>query len=61
MTWVAACEEAYGRLPEVWFTDENGTIDSAAHNRYQETGQVWASWKCSPAGGGGDTCPEPAE
>ncbi|WP_241002617.1 hypothetical protein [Streptomyces sp. CB01881] len=60
ITWVAAYEEAFGPLPEVWFTNGDGTVDSAAHNRYRETGQVWASWNCSPAGGGDDVCAEPA-
>ncbi|MFF2044157.1 hypothetical protein ACFVVX_27420 [Kitasatospora sp. NPDC058170] len=46
--WVTAYDEAYGPLPEVWFTDESGAVDTATHSRYRETGEVWASWKCSP-------------
>ncbi|MFE9465412.1 hypothetical protein ACFYNW_17370 [Streptomyces virginiae] len=46
--WVSAYEEAYGPLPVVWFTDADGHVDEAAFTTYQETGRVWASWKCGP-------------
>lgn len=48
VTWVSAYEESYGPLPELWFTDENGTVDEAALAAYRETGKVWASWNCGP-------------
>ncbi|MEU7024383.1 hypothetical protein ABZ990_27560 [Streptomyces sp. NPDC046203] len=54
ITWVAAYEEAYGALPEIWFTDAKGILDEAALARYRETGAVVAEWDCSPAGGDGD-------
>ncbi len=47
-TWVTAYEEQYGPLPKLWFTNENGEVDEAAFAAYQETGKVWASWKCGP-------------
>jgi hypothetical protein len=52
--WVAAYEEAYGPLPEIWFTDTDGTVDTAALDRYRETGKVWARWDCTPVPGDGD-------
>ncbi|WP_380283653.1 hypothetical protein [Kitasatospora purpeofusca] len=54
ISWVSAYEEAYGPLPEAWFTDANGTVNTEALARYRDTGQVWAEWDCSPTGGDGD-------
>ncbi|MFJ9840084.1 hypothetical protein ACIRYZ_06370 [Kitasatospora sp. NPDC101155] len=48
----------YGPLPQVWFTDAEGTVDTGALARYRETGQVWAEWDCSPAPGDGDAVPD---
>ncbi|NEE29424.1 hypothetical protein G3M53_28750 [Streptomyces sp. SID7982] len=52
--WVAAYEEAYGPLPEIWFTDADGTVDRSAVARYRESGTVVAEWDCGPVGGDGD-------
>ncbi|MGW3371712.1 hypothetical protein [Streptomyces hydrogenans] len=52
--WVAAYEEAYGPLPEIWFTDADGVLDEAALARYKETGKVVAEWDCGPTTGDGD-------
>ncbi|MCQ6557012.1 hypothetical protein NPS70_28065 [Streptomyces sp. C10-9-1] len=52
--WVAAYEEAYGPLPEIWFTDEKGVLDEGALARYRETGRVVAEWDCGPTTGDGD-------
>jgi hypothetical protein len=52
--WVSTYEEAYGPLPEVWFTDADGAVDTAALSRYRETGKVWARWDCTPVPGDGD-------
>ncbi|MDP9952362.1 MULTISPECIES: hypothetical protein [Streptomyces] len=54
IAWVAAYEEAYGTLPEIWFTDADGTADREAIARYRETGTVVAEWDCGPVGGDGD-------
>ncbi|MFE6049906.1 hypothetical protein ACFQ6N_04055 [Kitasatospora sp. NPDC056446] len=54
VSWVGAYEEAYGPLPEVWFTDAHGTVDTEALAHYRETGEVRASWNCSPEPGDGD-------
>ncbi|MEV7771286.1 hypothetical protein [Kitasatospora sp. NPDC086791] len=54
ISWVSAYEEAYGPLPEIWFTDANGTVNTEALGRYRDTGEVYAEWDCSPAGGDGD-------
>ncbi|WP_024756050.1 hypothetical protein [Streptomyces exfoliatus] len=54
IAWVAAYEEAYGPLPDIWFTDADGALDQAAVSRYRETGTVVAEWDCSPTGGDGD-------
>ncbi|MFI1521627.1 hypothetical protein [Kitasatospora cineracea] len=55
--WVDAYTEAYGPLPEVWFTDADGTLDTELLGRYRDTGRVWAEWNCSPAPGDGDLAP----
>ncbi|MFJ3877437.1 hypothetical protein ACIPW5_08275 [Streptomyces sp. NPDC090077] len=54
IAWVAAYEEAYGPLPEIWFTDAEGNVDEEGLARYRETGRVVAEWDCGPAGGDGD-------
>ncbi|MGW3078209.1 MULTISPECIES: hypothetical protein [unclassified Kitasatospora] len=54
ISWVSAYEEAYGPLPEIWFTDADGTLDTQALAHYRETGEVWAEWDCSPAPSDGD-------
>jgi hypothetical protein len=54
IAWVSGYEEAYGPLPEVWFTDADGTVNTEALARYRDTGEVYAEWDCSPAGGDGD-------
>ncbi|WP_329492985.1 hypothetical protein [Kitasatospora herbaricolor] len=61
VAWAGAYEEAYGPLPEIWFTDEDGILDTVALARYREDGTVTASWLCSPAGGGDDGAPVPTE
>lgn len=48
IAWVAAYEEAYGPLPELWFTDADGNVDQDALARYRETGTVVAEWDCGP-------------
>ncbi|UQS30301.1 hypothetical protein J5J01_00420 [Streptomyces fradiae] len=54
IAWVSAYEAAYGPLPEIGFTDADGTVDQDALTRYRETGTVVADWDCSPAGGDSD-------
>ncbi|WP_234322953.1 hypothetical protein [Streptomyces sp. NRRL S-350] len=54
ISWVSAYEEVYGPLPETWFTDAAGSVDTESLARYRETGEVWAEWNCSPAPGDGD-------
>ncbi|MFE0460316.1 hypothetical protein ACFW1A_13820 [Kitasatospora sp. NPDC058965] len=58
--WVAAYEEAYGPLPEIWFTDADGNLDTATLATYRETGRVVAEWNCSPAPSDGDDNTPPA-
>lgn len=52
--WVAAYEKDYGPLPEIWFTDEKGVLDTSALDRYRRTGRVVAEWDCVPTTGDGD-------
>ncbi|MFE5584280.1 hypothetical protein [Kitasatospora sp. NPDC056531] len=54
ISWVSAYEEAYSTLPEIWFTDADGVVNTEALARYRETGEVWAEWDCSPSPGDGD-------
>ncbi|WP_256177149.1 hypothetical protein [Kitasatospora aureofaciens] len=51
---MSAYEEAYGPLPEIWFTNADGAVNSEALARYRNSGEVWAEWDCSPAPGDGD-------
>ncbi|QTE00667.1 hypothetical protein [Streptomyces cyanogenus] len=61
ISWVAAYEEMFGMLPECWFTDADGKVDTDALTRYRQTGIVVAEWDCSPTSGDGDDVvpPEP--
>ncbi|MFD0400127.1 hypothetical protein ACFVHI_18855 [Kitasatospora sp. NPDC127121] len=52
ISWVSAYEQAYGPLPEIWFTNADGTLNSEALARYRDTGEVWAEWDCGPVEGG---------
>ncbi|MFF2143151.1 hypothetical protein [Kitasatospora sp. NPDC058190] len=58
ISWITAYEKAYGPLPQIWFTEADGSVNTEALARYRETGQVWAEWDCSPAPGDGDVVPE---
>ncbi|WP_327065788.1 hypothetical protein [Kitasatospora sp. NBC_01302] len=50
--WVSTYEEAYGPLPEIWFTNADGTVNTEALAQYRETGTVVAEWDCGPVEGG---------
>ncbi|MFE7189272.1 hypothetical protein [Kitasatospora sp. NPDC057541] len=54
IAWVAAYEDAYGPLPEIWFTNADGTVNTEALTRYRENGTVTAEWDCGPKPGPGD-------
>ncbi|MFG2329070.1 hypothetical protein ACGFMM_05540 [Streptomyces sp. NPDC048604] len=54
IAWVATYEETYGPLPEIWFTDAAGVLDTVGFARYRDTGKVVAEWDCSPTSGDGD-------
>ncbi|WP_405798098.1 hypothetical protein [Streptomyces sp. NBC_01506] len=55
--WVAAYEEMYGPLPEIWFTDADCTVNERSLARYRNTSTVVAEWDCAPAPSDGDTAP----
>jgi hypothetical protein len=46
--WVAAYEEAHGKFPPIWFTDENGVLDAAAYSDYLQHGVIRTCWMCTP-------------
>ncbi|MFE7578658.1 hypothetical protein ACFU5Z_28340 [Streptomyces sp. NPDC057521] len=54
IAWVDTYEEAYGPLPDVWFTAADGSLDTAGLAAYRETGRVVAEWNCSPAPSDGE-------
>ncbi|GHJ38144.1 hypothetical protein Sm713_37530 [Streptomyces sp. TS71-3] len=54
ISWVSAYEEMFGPLPELWFTDADGNVNTAALSLYRETGIAIAEWDCTPIGGDGD-------
>lgn len=56
IAWVAAYEAAYGPLPQVWFTDADGTVNERLWSAYQRTGTVVTDWDCGPEPG--DVDPE---
>lgn len=41
ISWLSAYEEVYRPLPEIWFTDADGTLDTEALARYRDTGEVY--------------------
>ena len=48
ISFIKAYEAAYGKLPEIWFTQRNGTYDSARYKQYLNSGVVRAQWDCTP-------------
>jgi hypothetical protein len=52
LAWTKAYEEEYGPLPAVWFADKAGVIDAEAYERFRSTGELLASWSCTPSSGG---------
>lgn len=42
LPWVELYHARHGELPRIWFQDDN------AYASYQRTGEVLASWDCSP-------------
>lgn len=48
--WVETYHKLFGQLPVCWFQKEDGSIDQQALDRYNETGELWASWDCDPLG-----------
>ncbi|MGW2920087.1 hypothetical protein ACWDBF_19815 [Streptomyces angustmyceticus] len=58
VSWIRTYEEMFGPLPEIWFTDTDGTVDQEAADRYRATGEVWAEWNCSPTPGDPETAPK---
>ncbi|MGW2276752.1 hypothetical protein [Streptomyces sp. NPDC001770] len=54
ISWVSAYEEAYGPLPEIWFTDADGHVNQDTLAHYRATGTVVAEWDCAPTGGDAD-------
>ncbi|MFF2808539.1 hypothetical protein ACFVT2_15475 [Streptomyces sp. NPDC058000] len=59
VSWIATYEKLFGPLPDIWFTDADGTVNHEAAARYRKTGEVWAAWNCSPAPGDPETVPQP--
>lgn len=58
VSWISTYEEMFGPLPDVWFTDGEGTVDEKAAGRYRATGEVWAEWNCSPVPEDPETAPK---
>ncbi|REK88782.1 hypothetical protein DY245_19085 [Streptomyces inhibens] len=58
ISWVCTYEEMFGPLPDIWFTGADGKFDREASARYQETGEVWGEWNCSPAPGDPEATPK---
>lgn len=48
VTWIPEYESRFGKLDPVWFTDENGTLQSDAFEKYLNGDEVWGSWDCGP-------------
>jgi hypothetical protein len=48
LAWSKTYEKLYGSLPEVWFRDSFGVINTVRRQKYLETGVFYASWDCSP-------------
>ncbi len=46
--WTRTYERLYGPLPEIWFSDIDGSLDVASQKKYINTGVFYASWDCVP-------------
>jgi hypothetical protein len=44
--WVNQYHPRFGKLPQIWFTDEGGTLDEESYNAYLSTDVVVAAWDC---------------
>ena len=49
LEWVSVYEQRFGKLPAVWFVDENNALNEVARQQYLDTGVFKASWDCEPA------------
>lgn len=49
--WLNEYEAKYGPLPEMWFADEDGTINDVLYGIYRRTGRVQDAWRCNPSTG----------
>ena len=46
--WLKEYEARYGDLNPLWFADIDGNVDSLSYGAYRRTGEIYASWRCSP-------------
>lgn len=46
--WIEEYHRQFGRMDDVWFRNHLGDLDVDIYGRYQATGEVVASWDCTP-------------
>lgn len=46
VNFIDSYERRWGRLPLIWFTKSDGSIDTAILDQYRRTGVIEASWNC---------------
>ena len=49
ISWIAEYERQFGELNDSWFRDSSGSLRSTMMEEYLWTGEVYASWDCTPA------------
>jgi hypothetical protein len=59
LAWVITYEKAHGHLPDVWFRNQEGSLDTESYNTYlqdylsrtrreDDLPEIENSWRCSP-------------
>ncbi|MEZ4888025.1 MAG: hypothetical protein R3E32_25080 [Chitinophagales bacterium] len=46
--WTSIYEDMFGQLPEIWFRNSDGDLDSNTYQKYLKTGIIEAAWDCTP-------------
>lgn len=54
VAWLGLYHERFGVLPDAWFADEHGVVDTEAYASYRDTLTVRASWNCTATTGDPD-------
>ncbi|MTH98170.1 hypothetical protein [Roseibium sp. RKSG952] len=48
VSFIESYERRWGKLPDIWFTTSDGSLDASLKREYDLFGTVHASWNCTP-------------